>query len=138
MTTQTSEQRAWQGADVQRSIPTVLVVDDDEQFRDLARGMLEPAGFQVLDAESLPQCLDRMRTAPVDVVVMDMVMPGSDGIESVREIRSLFPSAKILTVSGAEAAELYLRVSSYLGAEASLSKSKIAALCPLIRVVLGS
>jgi DNA-binding NarL/FixJ family response regulator len=65
-----------------------------------------------------------------------MVLPDRDGIEALTEIKALFPATRVLTVSGAENWELYLRVSSYLGADASLDKSRIASLCALLRVVL--
>jgi CheY-like chemotaxis protein len=114
----------------------ILVVDDDRQFRALARSILEPAGFEVLESEDLEQCLSRLRSQPVAAVVLDMVMPGSDGIEAVREIKRLFPAIRILAVSGAEQSDLYLTVSAHLGADASLEKARIGALGPLLQVIL--
>jgi len=122
---------------------TVLVVDDDEHFRDLARGFLEPAGFQVIEAESAAQCLSQLVFQKdclhnVDAVVLDLVMPERDGIEVVPDIRRAFPRTKIVTVSGARNSEVYLAVSARLGADASLPKSEIASLCALLGVVLDA
>jgi CheY-like chemotaxis protein len=114
----------------------VLVVDDDEHFRVLARALLEPAGFEILESEDIPQCLLQLRYHSVDVVILDMVMPGRDGIEAVRELKQLFPEIRIVAVSGAEQSGLYLSVSAHLGADASLEKARIGALCPLLQVIL--
>ncbi len=114
----------------------VLVVDDDRHFRVLARAILEPAGFQVIESEDIEQCMSQLRRQAVDVVILDMVMPGRDGIEAVRELKQLFPEIRIVAVSGAEQGDLYLSVSAHMGADASLEKARIGALCPLLQVVL--
>lgn len=114
----------------------VLVVDDDEHFRVLARSILEPAGFEVLECQDTEQCLAELRHHAVDAVVLDMVMPGRDGIEALRELKKFFPEVRVVAVSGTEQSELYLSVSAHLGADASLEKARIGALCPLLQVVL--
>lgn len=114
----------------------VLVVDDDEHFRVLARSILEPAGFDVLESENAEQCLAMLRHRAVDAVVLDMVMPGRDGIEALGELKKSFPEVRVVAVSGTEQSELYLSVSAYLGADASLEKARIGALGPLLQVVL--
>jgi len=114
----------------------VLVVDDDTHFRVLARAILEPAGFEVIESADVAQCMLLLRNQAVDVVILDMVMPGRDGIEAVREIKQLYPEIPIVTVSGAEQSGLYLSVSAHLGADASLEKARVSALCPLLQVVL--
>jgi CheY-like chemotaxis protein len=123
-------------AAIERLNEKVLVVDDDEHFRALARAILEPAGFQVIESEDMQQCLLQLRRHAVDAVILDMVMPGRDGLEAVRELKQLFPRIRIVAVSGAELSELYLAVSAHLGADASLEKARISALCPLLQVVL--
>jgi DNA-binding NarL/FixJ family response regulator len=77
-----------------------------------------------------------LREQAIDAVILDMVMPERDGIEALREMKELFPEIRIVTVSGAVESALYLTVSSHLGADASLDKSRIGALCPLLQVVL--
>ena len=114
----------------------VLVVDDDEHFRVLARAILEPAGFEVIESADMQQCMSQLRHHAVDVVILDMVMPGRDGIESVRELKQLFPEIRIVAVSGAEQSDLYLSVSAHLGADASLEKARVSALGPLLQLVL--
>ena len=114
----------------------VLVVDDDEHFRALSRAILEPAGFQVIESSSIEQCLLQLRSHAIDALILDMVLPGRDGIEAVAELKRLFPAIPIVAVSGAELGDLYLSVSAHLGADASLEKTRISALCPLLRLVL--
>jgi CheY-like chemotaxis protein len=114
----------------------VLVVDDDEHFRGLARAVLEPAGFDVIESEDIDQCMSQLRRQAVDALVLDMVMPGRDGIESLRDLKQQFPEIRIVAVSGAEQSDLYLTVSAHLGADASLEKARVGMLCSLLQVIL--
>jgi CheY-like chemotaxis protein len=123
-------------AAVERLNGKVLVVDDDEHFRVLARAILEPAGFEVIESEDVEQCMLQLRRHAVDALILDMVMPGRDGIEAVRDLKQLFPEIPIVAVSGAEQSGLYLSVSAHLGADASLDKARVSALCPLLQLVL--
>ena len=116
--------------------PIVLIVDDDEHFRDLARQMLEPCGFQVIEADGVEQSLSRLRTHQVDAIVLDIVMPVRDGIEALQDFKALTSKTKIVTVSGARKPEVYLAASAYLGADASLAKSKIGSLSALLNLLL--
>jgi CheY-like chemotaxis protein len=136
MTTTTSEDRFLPPAAADRPLLSVLVVDDDEYFRALARKMLEPAGFEVTEADSVAQCLAYLKSDVFEAIIMDIVMPDHDGIEVLRDLKTSFPEVKIITVSGVDCSDLYLTVSAYLGADASLNKSSIASLCALLDVVL--
>lgn len=136
MATQIAVYRSEHPAAVHCSHPKVLVVDDDADFRALARRILETAGFEVSEAVTVSECLAHLWSHATDLVILDIVLPDKDGIEALAEIKTLFPGTRILTVSGAENCETYLMVSSYLGADASLNKSRIDSLCPLLRVVL--
>jgi two-component system response regulator CpxR len=119
-----------------RSNGKVLVVDDDEQFRVLARAILEPSGFDVIESGDMQHCMLQLRYQAVDALILDMVMPGRDGIEALRELKQLFPEVRIVAVSGAEQSDLYLSVSAHLGADASLEKARVSALGPLLQLVL--
>lgn len=130
---ETQSQRA---ASTVHQAANVLVLDDDESFRALARAILEPCGFQVIESGDVRHCFTQLRDHTVDAVVLDLVMPGHDGFEALPQLKELFPEIRIVAVSGAADSELYLAVSAHLGADASLDKSRIGALCPLLRVVL--
>lgn len=136
MTTQVSEKRPPQPMALTRPDATVLIVDDDEYFRVLARTLLEPGGFDVIEADSVLSCLKAVRTHAVDAIILDMVMPDRDGMEALRDLKALYPKTKVLTVSGATDSELFLNVSAYLGADASLNKSEVASLAAMLDLVL--
>ena len=67
---------------------TVLVVDDKAENRGVARAMLEPLGFAVIEAEDGQSGVSAVAELHPDVVLMDLVMPVLDGFDAVREIRS--------------------------------------------------
>ena len=79
----------------------VLLVDDHAGFRQQARQLLEAEGLNVVgEATSGAQALDLLRDDPADVVVLDVVLPGRDGIDVADEIAALHrPPAVILTSS---------------------------------------
>jgi two-component system KDP operon response regulator KdpE len=82
----------------------ILVVDDDPQIRRVMRVALTGHGYEVDDATSGEMALDRLRERPVDLVLLDMNMPGMGGLETCRVIRSGSEVAIImLTVRDSEA-----------------------------------
>ncbi len=112
-----------------------MIVDDDEDFRALVRTIIEP-GFEVIEADSVASCLRQIQAHMVDAIILDIVMPGRDGMEALRELKLLYPATKILTISGADDSELFLNVSAYLGADASLNKTEVASLGAMLDLVL--
>jgi CheY-like chemotaxis protein len=66
----------------------VLVIDDDDEARDLLRAVLEYCGAQVLVAESARVALATLSRIRPDVVVCDVVMPGQDGYALLRALRT--------------------------------------------------
>jgi len=69
-------------------MPTVLVVDDEPKIAQLARDYLEHAGFAVLTAGDGPSALQSARTRHPDLIVLDLGLPGLDGLEVMRSIRA--------------------------------------------------
>ncbi|HTK45796.1 MAG TPA: response regulator transcription factor [Patescibacteria group bacterium] len=69
-------------------MPTVLVVDDEPKIVQLARDYLEHAGFAVLTAGDGPSALQAARTRRPDLIVLDLGLPGVDGLEVMRSIRA--------------------------------------------------
>ncbi len=67
---------------------TVLVIEDDEPTRTLARRMLEEAGFLVDEAENGAVGLERVRAAPPSIILLDLMMPVMDGFEFLNQLRS--------------------------------------------------
>ena len=66
---------------------TVLVVDDEEAIAEAVRARLESEGFRVLVAFDGPQAIDLHREHHPDLVVLDLMLPGMDGLEVCKEIQ---------------------------------------------------
>jgi two-component system OmpR family response regulator len=64
----------------------ILVVDDDDALRALVREFLEGHGFEVFEANGGPEMRKMLRRQPVDIVVLDVMMPGEDGLMLAREL----------------------------------------------------
>ena len=79
----------------------ILVVDDDRQVRELIETVLDDAGFSVESTDDAATALARLQSDPIDLVVIDVVLPGPfDGLEVIRRARARHPSLKALFVSG--------------------------------------
>jgi CheY-like chemotaxis protein len=70
-----------------RDLP-ILVVDDDADFRALARRMLEREGYAVVEADNGRVALDRLRDATPGVILLDLMMPEMDGFEFADAVRA--------------------------------------------------
>ncbi len=82
-------------------IPTrVLLVDDEQDFAELLSLRLTESGEQVSIADSGKGCLDLLSKQPVDVVILDIKMPGMDGIDTLKEIKKRFPLVEVILLTG--------------------------------------
>ena len=79
---------------------TILIVDDDDDTAVLLRDSLRKRGFSTESVNSAQQCLDRLRTDPVDVVVTDVQMSGMSGIELCAELRERHPDLLPIVLTG--------------------------------------
>ncbi|MCF8120580.1 MAG: response regulator [Deltaproteobacteria bacterium] len=87
-------------------IPTrVLVVDDEKEFVEMLSLRLQEAGEKVTAAYSGRECLDILQDTPIDVVILDIKMPGMDGMETLREIKKRFPLVEVIMLTGHGSAE---------------------------------
>ncbi len=68
---------------------TILVVDDEATIREVVRKYLELEGFNILEAETGPQALDRIQDASPDLVILDIMLPGLDGFAIARSLRNV-------------------------------------------------
>jgi DNA-binding NtrC family response regulator len=82
---------------------SVLLVDDDARFIDVMSRRLELRGFTVASASSGAECLSALDdggTSRYDVVVLDVRMPGMDGLETLSTVRSRHPLVEIVMLTG--------------------------------------
>ncbi len=78
----------------------VLLVDDEEQFIDILSNRLETRGFVVNKAFSGDEAIDLVSKQEVDVVILDVVMPGRDGIETLKQLKQLRPLTEVIMLTG--------------------------------------
>ncbi len=78
----------------------LLLVDDEARFVETLSKRLTARGFEVEGALGGPQALELLDARPFDVVLLDVWMPGMDGLEVLKAIRRRHPSVKIILVSG--------------------------------------
>jgi DNA-binding response OmpR family regulator len=100
--------------------PTILVVDDEPPIIDLVRGYLEREGFTVHAESDGPSAVAAVRDLAPDVVVLDVMLPGFDGMEACRQIRS-FSDAYVLMLT-ARSEEIDRVVGLSVGADDYLVK----------------
>lgn len=101
--------------------PSVLVVDDDAQIRNLLRHVLGEAGYRVEEAAGGRQALERVNQKTPDLLITDLIMPEVEGMETITRIRKIAPSLKIIAMSGS-LDSVYLDTARVLGASATFSK----------------
>ena len=82
-------------------IPTrVLLVDDEADFVEMLSLRLTEIGERVTPAHSGRECLEILGQKTIDVVILDIRMPGMDGIETLREIKKRFPLVEVMMLTG--------------------------------------
>ena len=79
---------------------TILLVEDDGLIRANSAEMLEEAGFVVLEAASAEEAMTALHTAPVDILISDVNLPGASGLELAQRARTLRPDALVVFATG--------------------------------------
>ncbi len=78
----------------------VLLVDDEEQFVDVLAQRLQGRGFKVDTAFNGDDAIEFVNEHDVDVVILDVLMPGRDGLETLREIKRIKPLTEVIMLTG--------------------------------------
>lgn len=79
----------------------ILLADDDPAMRSFLSAALEKAGHDICACEDGLQALEKLKSeAPFDLLLTDIVMPGMDGIELSEAAKALYPTLKILFITG--------------------------------------
>jgi len=79
---------------------SILIIDDDLDFRETFRDALELAGFHVVAAEDGEAAMVALEQHGVSLVITDMLVPGMDGIDVIHAIRQHNPGLKVIAISG--------------------------------------
>jgi DNA-binding NtrC family response regulator len=78
----------------------ILLVDDEEKFLEMLSLRLKESGEAVLTASSGSRCLEMLEQEEVDVVILDVKMPGMDGIETLQEVKRRYPLVEVIMLTG--------------------------------------
>ena len=78
----------------------VLIVDDQQDLREALKTEFEMAGIQAVCARHGENALEIMKLELFDVVLTDVLMPGADGLQAVREIKRQFPKMRVMLMTG--------------------------------------
>jgi len=117
--------------------PFIMLVDDEIPFVETTTKRLAKRNFEVITAFSAEKALEKLKTNQnLDVIVLDIKMPGMDGIEALKEIKTVSPLIEIIMLTGHAAIELAIdamKLGAYdflmkpLDIEELISKVEIAA-----------
>jgi two-component system, NtrC family, nitrogen regulation response regulator NtrX len=99
----------------------ILIVDDESGIRDSLRGILEDDGYRTSEAESGELCMELLQKQAFDVVLLDIWLPGMDGLEALEKIRALDNPPEVIMISGHGTIETAVRATK-LGAYDFLEK----------------
>jgi CheY-like chemotaxis protein len=105
-------------------MPRILVVDDDAALRRITERMLTDAGHEVTTATDGLEALRLLKESPFDLMITDLIMPGMEGLQLLREVRGLKVRPTVLVMSGGGhvSGTEYLEMARLFGAAATLSK----------------
>jgi DNA-binding response OmpR family regulator len=102
----------------------VCVVDDDDLVRHTIALNLQAHGVETVEVDDGYQVSEVLSNRAVDALVVDMIMPGKDGVEVISEARKARPDMRIVAVSGGGrfGSNFYLNLAGHIGADACLAK----------------
>jgi DNA-binding response OmpR family regulator len=103
---------------------SVLVVDDEAGIRKLAVRALVAARAQPYEAENGDQAIETLERVPIDLVLIDIIMPGKQGIDTIRAIKPRWPNLKLIAMSGGGylGSDELLRLADSVGADMTMNK----------------
>ena len=104
----------------------VLVIDDNQDVRDLIQFILESAGYSVELAADGEAGMRSQHARPADVVITDLFMPNQDGLETIARLRQEYPRVRVVAMSGGGGSVIkggrYLSTAREVGAHVLLLK----------------
>ncbi len=78
----------------------MMLVDDEERFLSTTKKLLSRKGYDVLTATSGTEALEELRAHNIHVVILDVKMPGMDGIETLKAIKRTYPLVEVIMLTG--------------------------------------
>jgi DNA-binding response OmpR family regulator len=102
----------------------ILVVDDDATVRELVKALLCQNGYDVREAPDGEIALASLADDPVDIVLIDILMPRKEGLETIIELKQGFPNLVVfaMSASGARKGHDFLSIAAKFGADGILQK----------------
>lgn len=102
----------------------ILVIDDDAMVRYSLKSALEHTGHKVVEAENGVDGLSKIPGQSIDLVVTDIIMPEKEGVGTIIEMKTKFPSLPVIAISGGgpDGYTGYLETARALGADGTLEK----------------
>jgi DNA-binding NtrC family response regulator len=78
----------------------ILLVDDEKDFLDVMSERIEARGMQVTTAESAVKALKQVESGGFDAIILDLMMPGMDGLETLKAIKKKNPDLQVILLTG--------------------------------------
>jgi len=105
-------------------MPVILLVDDQENVREMIKTSLVRNKYTVLEASNGKEAITRFKPAVIDLVITDILMPEEDGLKVIMKMKEIKPELKIIAISGGGKAgpNNYLNLAKALGADVALTK----------------
>ena len=103
----------------------ILIVDDEPAVRGTLRGMLERRGYEITEACNGAEAMKQFVAGPPDLLIIDIIMPERDGVETIRAIRGAGWRTPIIAISGGGGrvgSRLMLDTAAILGADGRITK----------------
>jgi DNA-binding response OmpR family regulator len=102
---------------------SILIVDDDASVRRALQHGLRLGGYDIVLAKNGDEGIQEHRRSPVDLVIIDLFMPGKEGLETIVELRRDSPDLPIIAMSGGHlTSKSMLQAANFLGADHILQK----------------
>jgi|SRR4030095_3015788 DNA-binding response OmpR family regulator len=102
----------------------ILIVEDDDEVRDVLKTLLQEEGHELFEASDGNQAIEQFRRTPADLVILDIVLPDKEGLETIIDLRRTHPNVKIMAMSGGgrTSPQDYLDMAKRLGAVEVIAK----------------
>lgn len=118
----------------------ILVVDDDPTIRAIAQELLLGSGHELFEAADGDEALLIAARTPIDLIVLDMLMPNKDGIETIQAVKRDHPDTRILAISsgGRMDGATLLKLASAFGADETMLKPlRLATFAVIVEALLA-